>query len=150
MIFDTLPNSSFYKKLSPNLTQAFAWIDGFSPSLSDGRHEIDSDEIYALVQSYETLPPGEKKFESHRRYLDIQFMVSGSEIIYYAPTTELKIATPYDEKKDFMLYVDSNTPTPLRFEAGCFAIFFPQDGHKPGCLIGEPARIKKIVVKVRI
>lgn len=149
MIFDLFSNHSCYA-LCPKIAKGFAWIDQASPSLPDGRYGIEGDEVYALVQSYETALAETKKFESHRRYLDIQFMVSGSEIIHYAPITALQAVTAYDEAKDFMLYGDGGRGIPLQFDAGCFAIFYPQDGHKPGCVNGPLNRIKKIVVKVRI
>lgn len=150
MIFDTLSNNSVYKDLGSKIAQGLAWLDSFLPSTPDGRYEIDGEEVYALVQSYETVPPAEKKFESHRNYLDIQYVASGSETIHYAPVTGLEIVHAYDEAKDFMLYSDPKASVPLHFEVGSFAIFFPQDGHKPGCVNGGLCRIKKVVIKVRV
>ena len=116
----------------------------------DGRYDIDGDNVYALVQSYGTVAPAEKKYESHRIYADIQYVAEGSELILYAPIAELHAATAYDGAKDFLLYGDPAATTPLLLGPGRFAIFLPQDGHKPGCIDRTACRMKKVVIKVRV
>jgi biofilm protein TabA len=150
MIFDTLTNSSLYTALGPRLARGFEWLANFKTETPEGRYAIDGDAVYALVQGYETVPATEKKFESHRSYLDIQYMVEGSEVIYYASTRTLKPATPYDSVKDFLLYSDPADSTPLLLRPGTFAVFYPNDGHKGGCADGTPARVRKVVVKVQV
>lgn len=150
MILDLLPNASRYAALGPRLARGFEWLARFDPHLADGRYPIDGDEIYALVQSYDTVPAAEKKFEAHRVYLDIQYLAAGQETILYHPTTALAPATDYDSVKDYQLYADPVAATPLLLTPGCFAVFYPPDGHKPGCLHGAAARIKKVVIKARV
>ena len=118
--------------------------------MPDGRTDIDGDDVYALVQSYDSVPPAEKKYESHRLYADIQYVGAGTEVIHYAPTASLQPVTAYDAQKDFLLYADPAGSTPLHLAPGTFAIFLPHDGHKPGCVNGAPCRIKKVVIKVRV
>ena len=150
MILDTLHHAERYRHLGPRLARGFTWLENFSTQMPDGRCEIDGDNVFALVQSYDTVAPGEKKFESHRIYLDIQFVADGTEIIHYAPLSRLSPVTTYDEVKDFSLYADPGESTPLLLSAGSFAVFYPHDGHKPGCVNGAFCRIKKVVVKVRV
>lgn len=150
MIIDSLTHASAYRHLGPRFAAAIDWLQGATSALADGRIEIAGEDVFALVQTYETVPSTEKKYESHRAYADIQFVLSGDEIIHYAPAPALRPATDYDAQKDFLLYADPPESTPLHCGAGTFAIFFPQDAHKPGCIGGGAARIKKIVVKVRL
>lgn len=148
MILDTLAHASLYSPLGPRFARGLAWLGQFDPATSDGRYEIDGDSVYALVQSYATVPAAGKRFESHLKYADIQYIVRGSEVIGYAPVGELKPETAYDATKDFRLYADPVASTPLHCAPGTFAIFYPQDGHKPGCTEGRGAEVKKVVVKV--
>ena len=150
MVFDTLAHASHYTDLGPRIALGLTWLAKFDPQMADGRYAIDGDAVYALVQSYDTAAPEEKKFESHRAYLDIQFVAIGAETILYAPTRSLQPTTPYDAAKDYLLYADPDHATSLLTPPGSFAIFFPQDGHKPGCVNGAPSRIKKVVIKTRI
>lgn len=150
MILDLLSHAESYRTLSPGFAAGLAWLARFTPQTTDGRYDIDGDNVYALVQSYDTVAPTEKKYESHRVYADIQYVAVGSELILYAPTAQLQPATQYDEAKDFLLYGDPATTTPLLLGPGSFAIFLPQDGHKPGCVDGTPCRMKKVVIKVRV
>ena len=150
MILDTLDRASHYSPLGPNIVRGLSWLAGFRPDLPDGRYPIEGDAVYALVQSYGTAAPEEKKFESHRRYLDIQYIASGTEVIQYAPVGTLVPATAYDTAKDYLLYADPKHSTPLLLTPGSFAIFYPQDGHKPGCVAGSPSQIKKVVIKILV
>ena len=150
MVFDTLAHASHYADLGPRIALGLTWLAKFDPQMADGRYAIDSDAVYALVQSYETVSASEKKFESHRAYLDIQFIATGTETILHAPTRSLQPTTPYDSAKDYLLYSDPAHPTSLLMPPGSFAIFYPHDGHKPGCVNGTPCRIKKVVIKARV
>jgi YhcH/YjgK/YiaL family protein len=118
--------------------------------MTDGKYEIDGDEVFALVQSYDTVERTEKRFESHRDYLDIQYVAEGREQILCSAVRALRPLTDYDKEKDFTLYADPEEPIILHLQEGDFAVFYPQDGHKPGCAAGASSRIKKVVVKVRI
>lgn len=150
MILDTLINHPHYTAAFPASEAAFAWIESCPPDHPDGRYEIDGDRVFALVQSYSTTPSSNKRFEAHRRYLDIQTLLDGTEIISHAPITRLQPATDYDSAKDFQLYHDSPAPNALRLEPGDFALFLPQDGHKPGCLDQAVQAVRKIVIKIQL
>ena len=150
MILDTFFHSASYQQLGPRFAAGLKWLGKFSPDAAVGRYDIDGDDIFALVQSYDTVPSLEKRYESHRVYADIQYVAEGSELIYYAPIAGLRPTIAYDEVKDYLLYSDPAAATPLLLEPGSFAIFFAQDGHKPGCVYKAAARIKKVVVKVRL
>lgn len=151
MIADSLANAALYERVHPGLAAAFAYLAAFDPATPDGKHPIDGDRIVASVQRYATKPEAEKRWESHRRFLDVQYLVSGRERIGYAHVAALAGATPYDEAKDIVYYAgaDGGAGT-LLLEAGHFAIFLPDDGHQPGVAAGESGEVRKIVVKVLV
>jgi YhcH/YjgK/YiaL family protein len=150
MVIDTLAHAANYQMLGPCFAAGLKWLQTFQPSMPDGRYDIEGDEVFALVQSYDTMPASEKKYESHRLYADIQYVATGTEIIHYTPTAGLQPETLYDGEKDFLLYAAATADTSLHLPPGSFAIFYPQDGHKPGCVSVAPCRMKKVVIKVRI
>ena len=103
-----------------------------------------------MVLSYETTPAAERKFETHRHYLDIQYIAEGTETVLHAALSTLGEAIQVNETKDYSLYADPVHCNHLLLTPGSFAIFWPQDGHKPGCSKGASAQVRKIVVKVRL
>jgi len=151
MILDTLPLWRRYAPLHPRFPRAFAFLEAVTAETADGRHEIDGDEIYALVQRYQTRPPADMKLEAHRRYIDIQFLVRGREVIHWAPLAALADVTlPYEAAKDVGFFAASVETLPVRLAAGQFAILFPDDAHAPCCAWGEPEDVLKVVVKVAV
>ena len=120
--------------------------------LADGRYEIDGDRIYATVSHYRTKPEKECRPESHRRYVDVQFVAEGQEFIgWCAFTPALKEATPYDEKKDIIFYEKLEPESYFVLSEGCFAILLPKDIHRPCVAIDdEPSTVLKVVVKIAV
>ena len=149
MIQDLLSRASAYRNLSPLLTKAFEHLSGFDPKTPDGRHVLQGDDLFLLVQQYPTSPPAERTYESHLRYIDIQYIIGGSEIIFCTPIGGLTVRAPYDEKKDVIFYDDAEGQ-PLTLRAGDFALFWPWDGHKPGCRAAGDDWVRKVVAKVRV
>jgi biofilm protein TabA len=114
-----------------------------------GRHDLEGDAVYALVQKASSRTPAEGKFEAHRKYIDIQFLVSGEEIIQVAPLESLQIMTPYEDTKDIAFYSHPNKFDRIVMHPGCFAVLFPEDGHMPLCHSGGPHELFKVVIKVK-
>ena len=147
MIIDSIKNCDIYSQTDENLKKGFEFIKNYLKNpLEAGRYEIDGDKVYAMVQEYETKAPG--KFEAHKKYIDIQFLVSGRELMGYANVSSLAPDTEYDAEKDFMLFEGKKGTTELILESGMFAVFYPEDGHMPGCMVECPEKVVKIVVKV--
>jgi YhcH/YjgK/YiaL family protein len=151
MILDTLANAQQYTALSPRFAKAFAFLKTVTAQTAPGRHEIAGDEVYASVQRHFTKPVAERQYESHRKYIDVQFIHTGREVMYWAPLPLLtKVTMPYDEKGDAALYSLIPEGVPLQVRAGQFTIFYPQDGHVPSCAWDQPAEVFKVVVKVLV
>jgi biofilm protein TabA len=148
MISDILAFSKLYVPAHPRLAAGFDFLHKLPAGIADGRYEIDGDRLFALVQSYTTTPAATRKLEHHRKHADIQFLFAGEEIIEHAPLDGLAVDTPYDEGKDYGLVRDPSVRSSVILRPGGWAIFFPQDAHKPGCALGSPCAVRKVVVKV--
>ena len=151
MILDTLRQGSDYNALSPRFEKAFAFLRQVTDQTSVGRHDIAGDDIFALVQRNVTKPVAERQYESHRKYIDIQYIQRGREVMYWAPLPLLtNVTMPFDPAQDAALYGLIAEGVPVQVSAGQFTIFFPEDGHAPSCAWGESAEVLKVVVKVRV
>jgi YhcH/YjgK/YiaL family protein len=136
--------------LSPGLQKAMAFLRQASPwDGTDRQVEIDEDIVYALFQSYETIEGGDLVFEAHRRYLDVQYVATGCEVIGWASFQRLSVTTPYDEVKDVCFgAVPPELVSLVRLSAGQLAILYPGDAHAPKLATGRPEPVRKIVIKV--
>ena len=151
MILDNLSQSQRYTALSPRFSKAFEFLRKFDGKQEKGRHDIDGDNVFALVQTYTTRPLDKGQFEAHRKYIDVQYVHSGKETILWAPLESLKDVTmAYTDKDDAALYKLVPTATPLRLSSGQFTILFPEDGHVPCCEWDGPCEVSKVVVKVKV
>lgn len=150
MIIKTLDFADVYKPLSPLIAPALEYLR--QPNLArvkDGRYELKGEDLYAMVQSYDTAPAATKKWEAHRRYVDIQFVVSGEELMGYAPRAGLRETQPHDDGKDVaFLDVPAGKASFLRLPTGSLCILGPEDVHLPGVQIDKPAPVKKVVLKL--
>lgn len=118
-------------------------------NLTDGRMDIDGQQVFALVQQYETIKTDAPKFEYHRKYIDIQHIVSGKEVIGWTPVERMTITEAYDMEKDICFgTVPKEEITPVYLQAGQLAVLYPEDGHAPKLAAGAPSHVVKIVVKV--
>ena len=101
-----------------------------------------------MVQTYDTKPRSAGRWEAHKRYIDIQFIVEGEEVMGVAPVSELTEKTPFDPAKDVGFF--DGTGQFFTMRAGEFAILYPHDAHMPQIAPGEPAYVRKVVVKVAV
>jgi biofilm protein TabA len=120
-------------------------------NLPDGTVEIDGSNVYAIIQRYETANAGMPKFEYHRKYLDIQFIADGEEIIGWTPAESIDVTEEYSQEKDICFgTARSGKWTPVYLSAGQLAILYPEDGHAPRLAAGAPVKVMKIVIKVAV
>lgn len=148
MVHDILARSSRFASLGPAFNRAFAFLERDDlAALPVGTHEIDGSRLYALVQDYQTKPAAEGKWEAHRKDIDLQYVVSGRERFGCAPGGRM---TPgqYDESRDFEAPVGDGAFVELR--TGEFILLWPSEPHMPGMALGQPAPVRKIVLKIAI
>lgn len=154
-------------KLSPNQTinkQEFArqyqlnkvyWDKAFAflrdhnlDSLPKGKYNIDGDNVTASVSIDPSKDFEKTNWESHRKFIDIQSIISGEEKMGVSPLSKATVTKEYDEKRDAANYSAEG-----KFYVagpGDFFIFFPDDVHRPNITPGGNTVVKKIVIKVRV
>jgi biofilm protein TabA len=150
MIVTDLQNSEHQVPMTPSLRKAFDFLRAHDLlQLSDGRVDIDGDRVFALVQRYETVPTDAPKFEYHRKYIDVQFIATGEEVIGWAPAERMSVAEAYDAVKDICFgTVKPGTWTPVPLREGQLVVLWPEDAHAPKGAVGAPSSVMKVVVKV--
>ena len=114
-----------------------------------GKYIVDED-FYYLIQEYETKYPNQGRYEAHENYVDIQYIVEGTERMEVADVEGLVVETPYNPEKDVVFFKDPKKWTTYVVEQGEYLVFYPEDAHKPGLCIEAPTKAKKIVRKVRM
>jgi YhcH/YjgK/YiaL family protein len=150
MIYDTLKNFGRYFHSTGSLFRALSFAAAFDPTRPDGRYEIDSDRIFALVSSYETSPAAQNRFEVHRIYADVQVVLEGEEKIEVSPASGIITIGDYDETKDAAILEASGDSAALVMRPGYFAVLYPHEAHRPGSDLHGKSHVRKIVVKVRL
>lgn len=149
MIIDNLSNASLYYGVSSKLKKAFEFLQKTDfETMKPGRYEIDGDNVYAMVQQYETRPLEQGAWEAHKKYIDVQYVATGSEIMGYRHIEGMKVTKEYDQSVD-CLFLEGEGDF-FKVEAGFFAVFTPKDAHMPCIATTSPAEVKKVVVKVAV
>lgn len=152
MILDTLNNAAQYKGIHAGIDQVLEAAKAYTPdNYPGGRVVLDGDNAFLLLNSYETHSTEKAVFEAHQKYVDVMIMVEGAETIYVKPTDALKhVYKEYDPSIEALLADFEEDVTAVRLEAGSFIVLLPQDAHSPACHADGPAKVKKIIGKVRI
>ena len=117
--------------------------------LAPGKYPVDGDNVFATISEYETQAPADRKWENHKKYIDIQILLSGKEIMSKAPYAEATPDIPYNETKDIEFRKATNGKSYVA-EPGTFFIFFPCDSHMPNQNADGVAKVKKVVFKVSV
>lgn len=149
MIYDTLDHIAQYEGILPGVMQGLRFLaeTDFS-ALPDKRLELDGDNIFAFLQSYETKPANDTP-EAHEKYIDIQYLVEGEELVGVGPVEAMTGVAEARPEGDIWLY---HGPTqPLTIGKGRFLVLWPGDAHAPGIAVdGVSRHARKCVVKVKV
>ncbi len=148
---DNIKNAKEYYNISERIELGLKYLETTDFSfVENGKHVILGEEIYALVQEYSSKLKSECKFEAHRKYIDIQYVIKGEEQMGVENIGKFNDLTPYDTEKDivFLTPNDEANPSFVNVKEGEFMIFMPEDAHMPSVAIENPTVVKKVVVKV--
>lgn len=152
MIKDRIDNATAYVGLGAGIARALEYLRTTDcTKLTPGKHAIDGQQVFAAVQKYSPKPVAQAAWESHHRYIDVQYVAVGRERMGYTSLVDgLPVDKPYDPQTDLIFYKTRGDL--ITFETGEFAIFSPQDVHAPGLAIdgADPVEVLKVVVKVRV
>lgn len=149
MIFDTLKNIERYRSLSRNFRTAIDYLlQTDLATMPPGRYQIAGDHVYIMVQQPTLIPWEQGRWEAHKRYADIQIVISGWECIGFMNADNAKILIPYNAVSDVLFY-EENVGNRGILSAGQMMVFFPSDAHRP-CIRpdDDEMSVHKAVVKV--
>jgi len=150
MIYDTIKKMKTYKGISKNLDTAIDYLGKNDVSkVAEGKYPIDGDKVILQVMSYETKDLAAARFEAHKKYIDIQFVLDGKEACFARALEGLEPAEPFIEERDVGFYKGEGGAF-LPLTPDVFAVFFPHDAHKPSCNLEGKRKLRKIVVKVAV
>ena len=147
MIIDELKHLKDYESLNPLFSKVVEFINQHDlNTLEEGKHEIVGKDLFVNIQTAKGKTPDEAVIETHNKMIDIQIPLSAPQTYAYTPRQALP-ATPSNEAKDITKIPGLAAESYVTAQPGCFAIFFPQDGHAP-CIAGVD-EIKKAIFKVK-
>jgi biofilm protein TabA len=151
MIIDQLENWENYH-FGKEWKLAFDFLMSLTPDSEEKKYTIQGDDIFAQVMSYDTKTRDEAVLEAHRKYADIQMVITGSEAIEWTPQTGLVVDKAYDKSKDVEFYKPNNSgQVRINVLPKTFVMLLPEDAHMP-CLIPENKAkfVKKVVIKINV
>ena len=151
VVKDTLNNIEQLAKYGENFRTAINFLKETDlKTLTPGKYEIDQDSVYAFFCEVKLVDPKQAKLETHQKYADIQVVIEGCEGMQFAPVNTLSINKKYSEESDIAFYEDADSSEMLMVSAGEFALFMPEDAHKPNCFVGQGKYSKKLIIKVSL
>ncbi|WP_409969283.1 YhcH/YjgK/YiaL family protein [Bengtsoniella intestinalis] len=145
MILDYMTRVDAYASVLPHFAQAMA----FAKTLVDapvGRYE--EDDYFVLVQEFETKMPADKDYELHRKYADVHVVLEGQESLGYDDIAVMTPKEDFNETKDMQML--DGVGQYVTINPGMFCVVLPHDGHKPGCCVEAPGKLRKFVVKIPV
>jgi biofilm protein TabA len=150
MILDNVRNINRYATLPALLKRGLRLLGRFNKDAPTGTI-FYKEGIKAIVSNYKTKLKDDGVFESHRKYIDIQFLLEGKEMIRWSSLEGLSVCSRYSPGKDITLYNSSQKTSSIIMDKGIFAIFFPEDAHNPGLSLDlRGSKVKKVVIKVPV
>lgn len=145
MIFDKIENLKRYK----GFEKVAEFINKEKPFEKEiGKYPVN-DDFYYSISEYDTKVYEDMQLEKHDKYIDIQIILEGEEYMYFKDISFGEKAKDYDEAKD-MSYFRTKNPDTLLVPAGYFAIFYPNDIHRPNCVVDTPKHVRKCLFKVKV
>jgi biofilm protein TabA len=148
MILGTLAEAARYNSVHPAFARAFEFLRTADlASLGPGRHEVDGEPFFLLIDQLDGRGHAGARVECHRAHIDIQMTIEGTEQIGWMPLSACSVPDgTFDESTDLGFFVDRPV-TWLELPPRVFAVFFPEDAHAP---LGGSGALKKVIVKIRV
>jgi len=148
MVMTNIKNCDRYESLNPAFARLFAFIKNADfDKLPEGRIEIDGDALFVNNVHPDGKDKEEQHLEIHRKYIDVHFLISGTETIGWKATDNINTWTkPYDESSD-CAFTDEKPTAYIDLIPGEMAIVWPEDAHAPAISDGE---LHKIIAKVLV
>lgn len=154
MIFGSINAKETENAYSPTIRKALEILRTTDVTdMHHGKYPLDGDNLILQINEITTGPKNTKRPEVHRDYIDVQYMVRGHELIgFYPDCGDGSVQEDQLAENDVLFYQERENihEIMLPMTDGCYAIFFPEDVHRPGCMMNGPEEVKKIILKVRV
>ncbi len=149
MIIDSIKNAQKYYSVHPSFKAAFEALKAITEETPDEKITVDGDNIFINLSSYTNKNVDDCLFESHKKYIDIQFVLKGSEIIDVCDINGLNVTENRLETDDIAFYENTDTFNTAYLNAGEFVVLFPEEAHRP-CVApdGKGVKVRKAVAKI--
>ena len=153
MVIDRLDHAAQYYALGKGIETALRFFAAYE---DDGRAlpaktGLDGENVFVNGVNYTSEAKPQGQLEAHQKYIDVMYVVEGEERFYYKPFADVsRIAMPYNAEKECALAEIDADAAQVRFSAGQFLIFFPQDAHLAAQLWDRPCKVRKFIAKVSI
>jgi len=150
MVVGTLSNCELYYVFGERFEKAFEFLKKNDITKMElGRHDIDGDNVFILVQQYDSKSIDNCGFEAHKKYADVHYVAEGFEYLGYGPLERAGAPiTEYDPAADAVFFEKECQFVLL--EKGDIAIVFPQDAHMPQKRALVEVPVRKACIKVRV
>jgi biofilm protein TabA len=146
---DKIAFATQYHKNKQAWDKAFTFLRTHNlDSLPVGKYSIDGDKVFATVTVSPNKEFDQTNWESHHKYLDLQYVISGKEKIGVAALASATVTKPYDGSKDVANYTAEGKY--YIAQPGTFFLFFPTDVHRPNIKVEGYDSVKKIVIKIDV
>ena len=153
MVIDRIEHAAQYAGLGKGIATVLNW---FAHYKDDGRDlpaktVIDGEQIFINGVNYTSEAKPQGQLEAHKKYIDVMYVVEGEEKFFYKPFAGVETVTmPYSAEKECALAAIDPDAAQVRFSAGHFLIFFPQDGHLAAQLWDKQCKVRKFIAKVAV
>ncbi|NQU52238.1 MAG: YhcH/YjgK/YiaL family protein [Bacteroidetes bacterium] len=142
--------ANLYYKNPRHWDQAFQFLKSADlKNMPLGKQELEGKHLFVSVDEYTTKDKSETKYESHKKYIDIQYVIEGEELMGLTTLDKVKVTEPYDSSKDLIFY-EYDGGDYVKTTPDNFVIFFPEDAHRPMMKVNNNSKVRKIVVKIMI
>lgn len=119
--------------------------------IADGKYKIDGESMVAIISEYSPDVRENRKAETHKKHIDIQYVVAGDEIMGFSRLTDgVETSEGYLLEKDATFYKSVENEIDIKVLQGMYAVFFPWDIHRPGCASQSSLKVRKVVLKLKV
>lgn len=107
--------------------------------------------VFVSEECYQSKARADGFFESHRKYIDVQIIFEGEELMEIADIATMKTRQAYIPERDLITYEDNTDASMLKVFPGQAAVFFPTDAHMPTLRVREAGGlVRKCVIKIPV
>ena len=151
MIKNSLKYTKNYYNLSEKIKLGLEFLETHDlKAMENGKYKILGEDVFINIQEYTSKPETDGKWEAHRKYIDIQVLIKGTEKIGVGEIQDFTTTEAYDEEKDVEFLTTNSSQQFITMRENDYIILYPYDVHMPQISIDKPTAVKKAVVKVSL